>query len=265
MYHASVSYNTAPVGGSRLEYIAHSVNAPSYNASSTTITPSYAHSLFRPSISSFTYRNEEPVSHAYRADTVTYHLFNTKPEYHFQPDNFLKPGKHGIFVGKAEEIREHIEDAFFKVMNKPFPSDVKITVCEEKEFRKIAPSSGVVGLSINRSQHGLLSEIFVLNDYLGRVMLTIGHELGHVLTSPLENQQDEEAKAYAFSFAWMDVIKEHDIAGLGDALVSENPAHNGLHDVAYSFVSRLLKSGKDAWEVYLELIHGDNNIKHTLF
>ena len=178
-------------------------------------------------------------------------------EYHFQPDEFLKPGKGGKFVGKAEEIREFVEEAFEKMLNCQFPQDIKIAVCAEEQFRKLAPHPGTIGLSINRRKQGLLSEIFVLQGSLGRVLLTVGHELGHVFTGTLEHAQDEEAKAYAFSMAWMDLIKEHNIAGLGNAFVEESPAHNGLHDVAFGFISKMLKQGRKARELWEVLIAGE--------
>ncbi len=175
-------------------------------------------------------------------------------EYHFHPEEFLKPGKEGKFIGQAEEIKEYVVDAFEKIFQAPFPNNIHLTVCNEKEFRKLAPHPGTIGLSINRGKEGLISEIFVLNDSLARVMLTIGHELGHVLTETLDNLHDEEAKAYAFSLVWMKAIKEHDIAGLADAIVTERPAENGLHNVAFRWVEGMLHQGMELWELYLELI-----------
>jgi len=186
-----------------------------------------------------------------------YISFTPQAEYHFQPDNFLKPGKEGVFIGEAAQIKEHIEETFEKMFNQKFPNDIKISILNEKKFSKLAPSPGTIGLSINRSQQGLLSEIFVKNDLLARVMLTLGHELGHVLTPTLNNSVDEEAKAYAFSLLWMRVVKENDIANLGDAIVLENPARNGLHDVAFSFVMDCMKKEEDLEEVYKELVSGD--------
>ena len=87
-------------------------------------------------------------------------------------------------------------------------------------------------------------------------MLTIGHEIGHVLTKTLDDKHEEEAKAYAFSLAWMKSIQENDIAGLGDSFVQERPAENGLHDVAFAFVEKTIRWGKSAWDVYQELISG---------
>lgn len=175
-------------------------------------------------------------------------------EYHFNPEEFLKPGKGGKFVGQAEEVRAFVEEAFEKMFNCPFPEDIKISVCDEKEFRILAPHPGTIGLSINRRTQGLLSEIFVLHGSLARVLLTVGHELGHVFTQTLNHAPDEEAKAYAFSMAWMEVIKEYDVAHLRNAFFSEMPAQNGLHDVAFAFVSRLLQQGQKAWTVWEMLV-----------
>jgi hypothetical protein len=99
-----------------------------------------------------------------------------------------------------------------------------------------------------------LSEIFVKEDFLARVLLTVGHELGHVLSEPLESPQDEEAKAYAFSLAWMNIIKEKNIAGLKESIVTETPAENGVHNLAFFWVEKLISSGMNALEIYLNLI-----------
>ncbi len=177
-------------------------------------------------------------------------------EYHFDPDEFLRPGREGIFVGDAAQIREHIEKAFELLLGQPFPAGIKISVCNEQQFRALAPYPGTIGFSLNRHRQGLLSEIFVLNDSLARVMLTIGHELGHVLSEPLGNHFDEEAKAYAFSRAWMKIIKKHNIANLREAIVTEIPAENGLHNVAFFFVEKLLRQRKNAWGIYHEIVTG---------
>lgn len=195
-------------------------------------------------------------SSSYNSSSGQYSLQIVQPEYHFDPALFLRPGKEGGFVGKAEEVREFVETAFEKIFQASFPNDIKISILPAEEFRKLAPQPGVIGLSLNRKKEGLLNEVFILNDSLARVMLTIGHELGHVLTETLANPHDEEAKAYAFSLEWMSIIKKNDIAGLGDAFVTERPAENGLHNVAFSFVEKMLLAGKQAWNVYLELIKG---------
>ena len=190
----------------------------------------------------------------YSLVSQNYNFITPKAEYHFSPDLFLRPGKEGIFVGQAEEVRQFVEEAFTEIFQQPFPNNVKISILNRQEFNKITPSPNTVGLSINRGVQGLLSEIFILNDNLGRVMLTIGHELGHVLTQTLANPHDEEAKAYAFSLLWIKKIQEQNIANLGDALITECPADNGLHNVSFHFVHSLMLQGKEAVEIYRELI-----------
>lgn len=186
-------------------------------------------------------------------------------EYHFVPDNFIRPGKGGVFIGKAEQIRPFVEEAFEKIIGWTFPTDINISILNEQEFRLIAPHPGIIGLSLNRTGFGGVSEIFVLNDSLARVMLTVGHELGHVLTETLSPPQDEEAKAYAFSFAWMKTVQEQNIANLGAAIVLENPAQNGLHNVAFHFVQKMLDLGKSAWNTYLEIIRKNISVKSILY
>ena len=258
-------YHTSHYGG--LEYLAGntsnyasaylSATKPFYSIAATS-SSSYHDGMFIPSRDAiFSYsamEREKPLSLPYSVHQEKYHFITIQPEYHFIPDNFLKPGKEGIFVGKAEEVKEFIEETFEKIFDKPFPNNIKMSILNQEEFGKIAPSPGTIGLSLNRGQEGLLSEIFILNDTLGRVMLTIGHELGHVLTKTLQSQHDEEAKAYAFSLLWMKVIQKHDIANLGDAIIAECPAENGLHNLSFTFVHNLLDQGKEAEEIYEEII-----------
>ena len=182
------------------------------------------------------------------------------PEYHFIPDQFIRPGKEGAFIGDAEQIKPFVEETFQQIFNLPFPNHINVSILNKIEFHKIAPHPGTIGLSLNRAKQGGISEIFVLQDSLARVMLTLGHELGHVLTETLSDPHDEEAKAYAFSLAWMKVVKEHNIANLGDALVLENPAHNGLHNISFAFVKKMLDAGGEAWQLYCDLIHENEHV-----
>ncbi|HIG92780.1 TPA: hypothetical protein HA234_01120 [Candidatus Woesearchaeota archaeon] len=253
MYGMSQGYaSSARQAYSPLERLAQSYSSGQVAYSMHNSAP-YNDGMFIPSPKAFSYSSSAHIS-AYKFNPSQYQFLTTQAEYHFQPDTFLKPGREGMFVGKAEEIRPYIEQAFELMFQEAFPADIKISVCNGEQFRAIAPHPGTIGLSINRRREGLLSEIFVLNDSLARVMLTIGHELGHVLTETLDHGPDEEAKAYAFSLAWMKVIQEQDIAGLGDSFVTENPAHNGLHDVGFAFVHHLLKQGRKAREIYRGLI-----------
>jgi hypothetical protein len=249
---------------SSLEYITNS-SSNLYNNQSNLENTFYSISsnpinedMFVPSIDYN--KKETPIFQIYNK-IKEYLLPETQVNYGFQPDNFLKAGKEGEFVGKAEEVKEFVEETFESIFNRPFPDDIKVSLLNKEEFKKISPSDGAIGLSINRSKYGLLSEIFILNDSLARVMLTIGHELGHVLTETLDNPHDEEAKAYAFSLEWMRIIKENNIANLEDAIIQERPARNGLHNIAFDFVTKMIRNGKEVWNVYLELINRDISIK----
>ena len=169
MYHSSQN---------RLEYI--TSHTPSYTSStqpfySIAAIPSYNDGMFIPVSEGISYSSStiihSPALHPYSHTQAKYHLTTPTPEYHFVPDQFLKPGKEGIFVGKAEEVKEFVEEAFEIIFAQPFPNHIKMSVLDREEFQKIAPSSNTIGLSLNRSKEGLLSEIFILNDSLGRVNL----------------------------------------------------------------------------------------------
>jgi hypothetical protein len=176
--------------------------------------------------------------------------------YYSGVDDFLNPQRpKTVFIGEASAVKEFVEEAFSKLTGREFPDDVVIRVVSEEEMRKMHPAN-VLGFALNRKHLGLISEIFVKNDLLDRMMLTLGHELGHVLTRRLENERDEEAKAFAFSLAWMKTIKENNIANLSTAIRLDEPARNGLHDVALDFVLRSIKKGSEAFDVFLDIAKG---------
>ncbi|MBI2661906.1 hypothetical protein HYX11_00410 [Candidatus Woesearchaeota archaeon] len=237
---------------SPLEHIAHSAREyiPQQQNFFTTL-----HDISKPSLNELI----NPIPTPYHSHNAVYLSNKIQPEYLFQPNDFLKPSRHATFVNAAEEIQEYVEQTFQKIFQQPLPKNIKISILNKQKFQKLTPSPNTVGLSINRSQQGLLSEIFILNDTLPRVLLTIGHELGHILTPALSNPHDEEAKAYAFSLAWMEIIKEHNIANLSHCIITETPADNGLHNISFNFVSKIIKTGKTAWETYQEII---KNILH---
>ncbi len=262
------SYASMPPsrGYSHLEAITYSSSSSEGNVAYAMVAPSsfLGYSLFLPLLKPSEYHHTSSWQ-GYQHPEKQYNFPVLHPEYHFTPHSFLKPGKEGKFVGQAEEIRGFIEETFEQVFQTPFPEDIKISVCNSEQFRKIAPHPSTLGLSLNRRKQGLLSEIFVLNDSLARVMLTIGHELGHVLTETLDNPHDEEAKAYAFSLVWMNTIREFDIAGLASAIVTERPAENGLHNVAFKFVEKVIKAGEEVWNLYINLIRRKVTVSLSIY
>ena len=179
-------------------------------------------------------------------------------------DDFLNPARPlTAFIGDASEIKEFAEEAFREVTGQEFPDDVDINVISKDKMLEVNPRN-VVGFAINRKNLGLVSEVFVRKDTLDRVMLVLGHELGHVLTKRLGNEKDEEAKAFAFALAWMKKIKEKNIANLSTSIQLETPAENGVHDVAFDFVLDLVNKGRDAFDVWMGIVRGLIKVNPTM-
>ncbi len=178
-------------------------------------------------------------------------------------DDFLNPNRpRSVFVGDAAEIKEFIEDAFFATTGREFPKDIIVHIIDEETMKNAHSmfgdrwNQGIQGFAINRKDRGLISEIFIKKGELDSIMLTIGHEMGHVLTKKLMDAREEEAKAFAFSLAWMKSIKERNIANLGTSISLSRPAINGIHDVALDFVLSLREKGIDALTIYNDIIGG---------
>lgn len=162
-------------------------------------------------------------------------------------------------ISELGEVKEIIQQTFEKITGQEFPEqDIKITICNEEQFHQMQTGNGVVGFSFNRYGRGT-SEIYAVQDHMDRLLLTIGHELGHVLSPTLLNRQDEEAKAHAFSLAWMETIRDNNIGGL-QPNISPNPARNGLHDTAFDFVKYLLRTGASSFDIFKTLSHGLTSI-----
>lgn len=196
------------------------------------------------------------------------YLASHTPHDYFTTDTFLKPGSTARFVGDAEEIAEDIKEAFMATTGDELPQDIVINVLNDAEFRKAHVahegnwSEGIMGFSLNSNGKGV-NTVFVRAAPLDRLMLTVGHEIGHVLTQSLGNAHDEEAKAFAFSLAWMDAIKQHNIAGIGSNILPA-PAENGLHDRAFAFVLNIIDNGTRAWDAFLQLARGTLTITNQL-
>jgi hypothetical protein len=181
------------------------------------------------------------------------YLFSrTQPSY-FTAGDFLVPGSKARFVGDAAEIQEYIKEAFKATTTEEMPEDIIVSVLNDEEFKKAHRghgkwSDGIMGFCVK-------NRVFARADQLDRLMLTIGHEIGHALTPTLKNAHDEEAKAFAFSIAWMNAIRERNIANIGGN-IAQNPARNGLHDIAFDFVQRIIAAGTGAFEAFVQLAEG---------
>jgi hypothetical protein len=214
-------------------------------------------------------------SQGYAAASASYSTggYGPTPQYampetpHFSSnENFLEENRPMTpMISNMGDIKEVIEMTFEKITGQEFPHDsIKIVVCDEQTFRDIhnstggAWSPGIMGFSFNKYGKGT-SEIYVKQDHLDSLLLTVGHELGHVLGPTLPNGQDEEAKAHAFSLTWIETIRENNIGGLQPNIMP-NPARNGLHDVAFDYVKYLLQTGASSFDVFKTLAHGLTSI-----
>ena len=201
-----------------------------------------------------------------KKDKIQLYLNNRK---YISSNVFLAPQRPATpMIEDESEIMHYIKETFEKLVKAPFPEDhLKVHVLDDKAFEKAhGPGGkfgpGIQGFALNRQGKGI-NEVFVRKNHLDHMMLTIGHEIGHVMSKTLPDDRDEEAKAFAFSVAWMNTIKEHNIAGIGNS-VMPNPARNGLHDVAFEYLLDLIEKGKGALQLFKELADGAVSITRRL-
>ncbi len=186
----------------------------------------------------------------------------------FDPDAFLAPSRlPSIFVNASEQVQEIMREAFRKTAGQEFPDNLAIAICPPHEMRRLHEhsggtwDSGIMGFCINRNGRGR-TDIVVKEDHLDRLLITLGHEIGHAMSLTLPDEHDEEAKAFAFSLAWMDTIVLHNIGGLSSA-VNPRPAQNGLHNVAFDFVIGRVRAGDDPLALFGRLARGETHVKHA--
>lgn len=216
---------------------------------------------------------EQPVACAVKQQPKTernysaLYLSPTNKEY-FVAGDFLTHSKSTEFVGAAREIEKPAQQAFEKTTGMPLPSNIIIKICSKEEMKQIHEArsgkwdDSIAGFSFNG--HGKrISEVFVQEGNLDHVMLTLGHELGHVISPTLPDARDEEAKAFAFSMAWMRAIVDNNIAGLAHC-INPNPAKNGLHDVAFEFITEKIKQGHQPITIFNELMTAQLSLQQKL-
>lgn len=195
------------------------------------------------------------------------YLTNTPKDY-FVAHDFLTHAVPTEFVNDATMLEEFAKEAFRKTTGKELPNNIQINLCDDKKLRKAHEarggiwSSGIMGFSLNKGLKGI-SEVFVKKGMLDEVMVTLGHEIGHVISPTLPDIRDEEAKAFAFSIAWMRTIVENNIAGLSNA-IAPSPAKNGIHDVGFEFVNEQLQNKVSAFDVFMQLAEGFISINKLL-
>jgi hypothetical protein len=157
-------------------------------------------------------------------------------------------------------LKKEISRTFLHTMGFELPENILISVLKEDdlihEHRKHARhwNEGIMGFAINRLHMNDFSSIFVKENPLDMLMLTIGHEIGHCLSISKEDPIIEEAKAFAFELAWMKTIHDFNILGLKESMNINilRPSENGLHNVALDLVLSKL-DGKEPLQVFFEM------------
>ncbi len=194
-----------------------------------------------------------PPTFTYEARVQDYFTPQHK-EYH--ATSFLKQYRPATqFIDKAEQIELLVKETFEKTTGNEFPENIIIHILDDEEIKQAHESHNakwsntILGFSLNTVP---FKQVFVKNAALDQVMAVVGHEIGHVLTPTLPTMHDEEAKAFAFEFAWVDAIVKNKIGNLQNNFTLQ-PAQNGLHNVAADFVKRLINSGKEVMEIYKEI------------
>lgn len=186
--------------------------------------------------------------------------------YSFQPGFFLKDNRQEQkFINSVEEMRHIIDDAFFFTTMQSLPETISIAVCSIDELKQAHASfgqwsDGILGFAVHSKP---IRKIFLLQAPLDELLVTLGHELGHVFTDSLATMHDEEAKAFSFSIAWVSAIKKHNIANLASSIKDVfdfKPAKNGLHDVSFGFVQHLMKKGISPMELHWNLVKGYSSL-----
>src|SRR3989338_2589669 len=205
-----------------------------------------------------TYTSSPLASFTYNQKVASYFPNQGKKEYH-ATEGFLKLYRPKTqFIEAAADIESLVKETFKHTTGKDFPDNIVVRVLDKEEMKQVHEQNGgmwidsIQGFSINSKQ---TKQVFVKSADLDKVMIVVCHEIGHVLTPSLSNAHDEEAKAFAFEFAWIETIMKHNIGNLkANFTLDLKPANNGLHDVASNFVKKLLQMGKEAIDVYGEIV-----------
>lgn len=177
-------------------------------------------------------------------------------------DSFLNPNRPFTpLVSTYEDIKPIVDETYKTLVGEELPYHAfHIVVVSEDDFKFIYEttggiySAGIMGFCFNKYGKGV-SEIYVKQDHMDRLLLTIGHEIGHCMSPALPVIQDEEAKAHAFSLAWMETIRDNNIGGLTPN-IALNPARNGIHDVALDFVNLLVNAGASSMDAFKTISQG---------
>lgn len=180
-------------------------------------------------------------------------------------ESFFNKGhtKPPMFYGVVSDIIEEINKTAKLILGHTLPQNLNIEFCDKnffgkkyQQFSNKVWTENIRGFSVN----GHTKYIYVLYDNLLSMMLTLGHEIGHILTPARQNSITEEAKAYAFEMIWLSKIKEENILSLSSSIDLSKlgtPQANGIHDVAFKWVNSFIMDNKTPKEIYDDIVSGE--------
>ena len=178
---SSCSYNS-------LESIAGQYNSPAGDYLSHSISDVDVSGIFENSLQGPAYEHPNSLNYLKGYEKSSYSKSSSSNKLYFKPDFFLNENRPFTrFIGDAEEIKDYIKESFKLVTGGKLPEDIVINICDENELKKFHQmyshkwDNGIQGFALNRKGSGI-SSIFIKKDNLDKVMLTVGHEIGHVLT-----------------------------------------------------------------------------------
>ncbi|MBI5389907.1 hypothetical protein HZB02_00275 [Candidatus Woesearchaeota archaeon] len=235
---------------------------PSSSSSPVHATPRYTMSASSPPVQLslsylvLSYHSPQRTSSASTYETASYGSSSSyttmlTPEEQFKAEEFIV-GDSETFVDTLGEIRPFVEEMIFKTTGTPLDTSIQMTLCCETAFNNQLlrfggeTSNSILGFAIHEPK----PRVFVKAGSMEQVLLTFAHEIGHVLSPRLPSTVDEEAKAFAFTLACMEKIKEHNIAGVGEHIRMPKPAENGIHNTALDKVMTLLRTGISALDLF---------------
>jgi hypothetical protein len=262
MYHAQQSYFPQPTHNHSVSYVA----APFRDTH--TITNSYDFHSFAKHAQLYHLQNIygttqiKPVTAKNNYQTLKNRSYDQAA---LQPVSYTSPFLHRTrpitqFIGASDDVINYIHDIYEKLTRRTL-HNVILMIASVEKLKSIMPNynPNILGFALNSNGFGP-HHIYIKEDYLDSVLLTVGHEIGHVLTPTLPRKVDEEAKAFAFELAWAKTIKEYNIADLASAIQIHIPAQNGLHNVALQFVFHALSKGMSPLELFEQIANGHTKV-----
>lgn len=221
------------------------------------ISNSYTHNSFKTIYKKGNEIKEDDFS--YKENEI---ISNTNVE-----DLFIIPTKekNTTFVNMSSQIIDEVQRAIKIITDDFLPKDLEIKICNKvniiEAFRKYNPNElytdSIRGFALNSNDK---KEIYVVEDIIQKLIITLGHEIGHIMTPKRINTVTEEAKAYAFQLVFLKTVIDNNILNLRNKITLEHigkPAINGIHNVAFSWINSFLMDGYTSKEIYEQIISGE--------